>query len=225
MLYSRVFQDVTYPVRKEEDEVYVIEYYHNGAVNWVGGSSADAMTAAYDPVFYMLSAFSDHVWEVFRKVQGTTCNVNPSMDYPDKSDGTRRNALEKMFGFSEMANQHGFSNYWTTYWYNYTLTSTCPDCNSEYVWCDRSINRCVGHSRRTDYNSGGYSAPHNEAYEPYTEYIPHRIDLPALPSPFNDGRTMATVKRDAKRAMSKHTAKTAGERQFMVLNALSQTTD
>ncbi|WAR12629.1 TYR3-like protein [Mya arenaria] len=185
--------DITYPIGTDIDEQYVMEYHQNGVFNWVGGTVADADTAAYDPVFYLISACTDHIWEVFQYRQRVACNKVPATDYPNKD------AFKKMFGFSELINAHGYSGHWTTAWYNYTRAPYCPNCNSEFLWCDKLKTRCVADSRRNDFNIG--PKQHLDLnIDTEVEYIPRKIAFPQLPSPFNDGRTLVTGKRDAKRA-------------------------
>lgn len=208
-----VFQDITYPGKSEAEAKYVLEFHFNGVMNWLGGSSADAMTAAYDPVFYMLSACTDYIWEVFRKIQERNCNINPSIDYPEHIQHNKLAAFDKMFGFSNISNVHGYSNYWTMYWYNYTTAPACPNCNFDYAWCNSNTFRCVAHSRRSDYNAGRNSF--TEEFEPLAEYIPARSDIPFMPSPLNDGRTMASSKHDAIQAVIKSKANTHGREALL----------
>lgn len=207
-------------MQSEADEKFILEFHHNGVVNWLGGSSSDAATAAYDPVFYMLSACTDYIWWVYRRTQQYHCGINPSLDYPIDVKRHNQGAFDKMVGFSNFINADGYSNYWTTYWYNYTIAQGCPDCNSEYLWCDRSSFRCVAHSRRNDFNIGRYSVPITDVFEPETEYVPHRIESPAMPAPFNDGRTMATSRRDAQAAIARQQSLISRRRAMLVLNAL-----
>lgn len=215
-------KDISYPIKEDSEEEYAIEYHHNGVLNWLGGSAADAMTAAYDPVFYFLSACTDYIWEVFRKLEVSSCNVNPAKDYPADYVPEKHGAYHAMFGFTELFNAHGYSNYWTTYWYNYSRALGCPDCESEYIWCDSRSYRCTSHSRRTDFNVGAYPAQRTEPFEPTAEFVPHRKTLPFMPSPLNDGRTMASAKRDAKKVIEYHQRSVAiNERdQLIALGAL-----
>ncbi|XP_045194592.2 putative tyrosinase-like protein tyr-3 [Mercenaria mercenaria] len=222
IVYKCKTKDVTYPVRSESEEIFVLEYHHNGILNWLGGSAADAKTAAYDPVFYMLSACTDFIWEIFRKIQLTECNINPSMDYPTNTKAHKQGAFDKMPGFSQFSNVHGYSNYWSTFWYNYTLAQGCPNCNSKYQWCSTKVDRCISHSRRTDYNVGRNVVSANEAFEPDTEYVPHRVEIPFMPSPLNDGRTMASAKLDARKAVTRRRSSNKQQRNLFVLSALGR---
>lgn len=218
-------KDISYPIQLESEEDHVLEYHHNGVLNWLGGTAADASTAAYDPVFYMVSACTDYIWEVFRRLQDINCNIESALDYPTDFMDPEHDAFAKMAGFADFANAHGYSSYWTRFWYNYTRALTCPDCQSEYLWCNRDSSRCVSHSRRTDFNIGGFPALTTEDYEPLAEFVPHKVSVPFMPSPLNDGRTMASARVDAKNAVERLRASAAAhtQDQLLSLGALSNT--
>jgi len=186
-----------YPIRTDAGEQFVLEFHQNGVLNWVGGTVADGNTAAYDPVFYLIAACTDHIWEVFRTKQRIACKRNPATDYPQHAS----TAFDKMFAFSDFINAHGYSAFWTGAWYNYTRAPACPVCDSDHLWCDAGLGRCIANSRRTDFNIGP-KVPAGNYEEPDTDYSPRKIEFPQRPSPFNDGRTLATAKRDAERAFN-----------------------
>lgn len=217
------FQDINYPVNSDNKEIFVLEYNHNGVLNWLGGSAADAATVAYDPVFYFISACTDFIWEVFRKNQQNNCEVDPSFDYPTNINDLRTGPYETMSGFSDLSNIRGYSNEWTNLWYTYTLAQSCPNCNSEFFWCDPYKNRCISHSRRTDHNVLATVHLASGPFEPVVEYIPHRVELAILPSPLNDGRTMASSKLDAKTYVTdRQRSLNTQRRNMFVLSALGQ---
>jgi hypothetical protein len=201
----------------------VLEYHHNGVLNWLGGSAADATTVAYDPVFYFVSAFTDFVWEVFRKKQQVSCNINPSLDYPNNTSGQGKDSSVKMIGFSDLSYIDGYSNNWTQFWYNYTLAQNCQNCNSEFFWCDSYKQLCVSHSRRTDYNILTTVILTSDSFEPETEYVPRRVEISIFPSPLNDGRTMASARQDAKAYVTERQRSLSSRRRNMlVLSALGR---
>ena len=196
------FKEVSFPSSSGEDEETNFEYQNNGVRNWIGGTISNALVSAYDPVYYMQLAFNDYQWERFRRNQRVRCNVQDDHNYPDSTQsGKGHGAFDRMVGFSKLTNLRGLSSFWTRYWYTYADAPSCPRCGSEHLWCNRETRRCVAHSRRTDYNAARF---YNSTipFEPYAEYIPNKNEYPAMPSPFNDGRTYATARRDARNAVA-----------------------
>ena len=43
-----------------------LEYLHNHVHSTVGGHMGDTLTAASDPIFYLLHSFLDLIWEQWR---------------------------------------------------------------------------------------------------------------------------------------------------------------
>ena len=185
----------------EEEMEYVYEYIHNGCHNWVGGDMADIDTAAFDPLFYMLHAFIDFLWEGFRSRQKAVCRVDPEKDYPLLTGGPSHGPSSAMYGFDGLKNIEGLRNYWTESWYNYESRPQCPDCRSKYLYCDIQLRKCVSHSRRTKNN---YGLSHNmltsvtEPFEPPVSYVPKRMTNEFDPSPLTDGRSRESAERDAR---------------------------
>jgi hypothetical protein len=189
----------------EEQMEFVYEYIHNGCHNWMGGDMADVDTAAFDPIFYMLHAFIDLLWEDFRQRQTVVCGVDPEKDYPLLTGGPSHGPSAPMYGFDGLQNIDGLRNYWTDTWYAYESRPQCPNCNSKYLYCDHKRNKCVSHSRRTDYNPGQYYNKHGvvaEPFEPPVSYIPKRTSNNFEPAPLSDGRSRASAERDARMAMA-----------------------
>lgn len=208
-----IFQDIVFPLTDPSNEdllEFVIEYIQNGVHNWVGGDMSDVNFAAYDPVFYMVQAFVDLQWEMFRIRQKKLCGINPETDYAVQTGGPGHGPNDPMYGFDGLTNIDGLKNFWTEDWYNYDKRPECPNCGSKYLYCDSVKNRCVSHSRRTDYNVGqflqnswvGSFGLLSEPFEPRTILFPKRVVSPFLPAPLSDGRTRESAKRDAKLAVS-----------------------
>lgn len=213
LIYYHIFQDIVFPLTDPSNEdlnEFVIEYFHNGVHNWVGGDMADVDFAAYDPVFYMVHAFVDLEWEMFRIRQKKLCGKNPETDYAIQTGGPGHGPNDPMSGFDGFTNIDGLKKFWTENWYNYDKRPECPNCRSKYLYCDIVKNRCVSHSRRTDYNAGqflqnswvGSFGLLSEPFEPRTIVFPKRVARPFLPAPLSDGRTRESAKRDAKLVVS-----------------------
>lgn len=169
---------------------------------------ADGNFAAYDPVFYMHMAYIDFVWEYFRHRQKTRCGINPETAYASPPYKMGQGPDELMFGFTEFKNIDGLRDFWTKTWYDYEISPECPNCGSNYLYCDQVLNHCMSHSRRTDYNVGQYQenpmSPEigltGEPFEPLSIVLPKRTVYMFSPAPPNDPRTYLTARLDAKRA-------------------------
>lgn len=164
---------------------------------------SDKRFAAFDPAFYMLHAFADYTWELFRKRQKTLCGVDPETDYPTRTGSSGHGPNDRMFGFDGFKNIDGFRNYWTESWYRYENSPKCPECGSKYLYCDQIKNRCVSHSRHNNFKIGqnvqnNLINSSDLLAEPKTLLIPKRIFNPFIPAPLRDGRTREAAKRDAK---------------------------
>ncbi|XP_052233568.1 putative tyrosinase-like protein tyr-3 [Dreissena polymorpha] len=139
LLNSCLLDEFTDPWESTHDSVHV----------WVGGTMERSF-AASDPVFYMHHAFVDYIWERFRQRQRTACGVDPATDYPpDRPDSPDHSGANPMVGMDFLRNRDGIADYWINNWFNYTDSPTCANnCgNSEDLYCDTAINRCVSDSR------------------------------------------------------------------------------
>ncbi|KAL4234838.1 hypothetical protein ACF0H5_006479 [Mactra antiquata] len=143
---------------------YNLELHHGGPHNWVGGQMMGLNTAAHDPVFFMLHAYVDYIWELFRIGQATRCGINPSIDYPMSMGQHAPN--RPMDGFPQYRNIDGIREYWIRFWYRYEYSPTCapwrPFCGSPYLRCDIPNRRCISEvameARQRSNAGGGFAA-------------------------------------------------------------------
>ena len=135
-------QEISYPFAKPK---YNFELYHGGSHCWVGGQLSGINTAAHDPMFWLLHAYFDYLWEMFRMRQMSKCKVNPAIDIPFVKGPHSPNA--QMARFPHFRNADGFAGYWTKFWYRYEPSPTCskkmPFCGSPYLRCDVVRQMCI----------------------------------------------------------------------------------
>ncbi|XP_060070626.1 uncharacterized protein LOC132550550 [Ylistrum balloti] len=130
---------------------YNIEHFHGRIHTFVGGHLGNLVSAAHDPLFYMLHAFIDYIWWRFRNQQEAN-GIDPSMDYPETDiDGHQANDI--MNGFGMYRNIDGYSRNWTRDIYTYEMSPTCSkdqswSCNSKWLICQHHTGRCVSKGRR-----------------------------------------------------------------------------
>ncbi|KAL3860839.1 hypothetical protein ACJMK2_010903 [Sinanodonta woodiana] len=169
---------------------YSVEFIHGGPHNWVGGQMSGLNTAAFEPTFFLLHAFVDYIWELFRIRQRQLCNVNPSVDYPTATNLHASNRA--MDGLRGYRNIDGYADYWTQLWYNYESSPSCsrsnPSCRSPYLLCDQVRYVCVSRKREAigDVPSG-FLAAESSAKSRMQEVM---IDVgPRFSAPPSDGRS------------------------------------
>jgi hypothetical protein len=126
-----------------------LDLIQGGIHVWVGGQMSGLNTAAYDPVFLLHHAFVDLIWELFRRRQEQYCGVDPASDYPSS---VGMHAPERMMtGFTTYRNIDGYSNFWTRFIFRYAPSPSCSTarsfCDSLYLNCDTSRQRCISLSR------------------------------------------------------------------------------
>lgn len=119
-----------------------IEGHHGNVHNWVGGAMADAVIAAFDPVFILHHTFIDYIWEKFRqkiRQQG----VNPSTDYPWPMHNVLHRPDNTMYMYDNYTNLDGYSDMFTQDYYHYEDMPSCEtNCgNSRFLTCRRGV--CV----------------------------------------------------------------------------------
>ena len=199
---------------KRKEREHILEYHHQGVLDWIGGDAANPLMAAYDPVFYMSLAFIDYLWELVRRRQVHSCRTDPQWDYPVRVGKRGHGASDMMEGFDKYRNIDGLANFWMTSWYNYEDHAKCPDCGgSKYLYCNTTSYRCYSHSRRTDYNVGGFrESPKakrfgilSETFEPEQDYVPKFMPSSyKVEGPLSDGHFAFTALSDAKDAVKSH---------------------
>ena len=155
-LYSN--EDIKYVMDKRKVKDLMVPYDtkfeddHGAAHVFVGGHMKDLTCAGNDPIFWMLHAFIDCVWEDFRIGSQRT---DPELEYPteDHEDYTEyHRPYHTMEPFHPLYNIHGMSNHY----YNYYMECSprlgrCrrdSDCDSEYLWCDGKKRVCVSKIRK-----------------------------------------------------------------------------
>lgn len=106
-----------------------IEGQHNNVHNWVGGTMADAVTTAYDPVFILHHTFIDYVWERFR--QKIRQQGQDPTDYPWPMQNTNWNTNflhytnRPMDLYENFTNADGYSDIFTQDFYQYEDMPSC----------------------------------------------------------------------------------------------------
>ncbi|OWF38462.1 uncharacterized protein LOC110466283 isoform X2 [Mizuhopecten yessoensis] len=135
---------------------YNLEVLHGNIHSFVSGHLGELTSAAHDPLFYMLHAFIDYIWWMFRKKQEAN-GIDPSEDYPETTI-KKHHPDQTMNGFSMYKNIDGYSSNWTRDIYTYDMSPTCSKnksshCNSKWLICDHDTGRCVSKARRRNYRS------------------------------------------------------------------------
>ncbi|XP_069141199.1 uncharacterized protein [Argopecten irradians] len=138
------------------DSTYNLEYHHGKIHLFVDGHLSDLVSAAHDPLFFMLHAFIDYIWWMFRNKQEEN-GIDPSQDYPETLI-ERHQPDRTMDGFEMYQNIDGYSLNWTRDIYTYEISPTeCseqyPSCNSKWLTCQFSNKRCVSKARRSNSRS------------------------------------------------------------------------
>ncbi|KAH3771304.1 hypothetical protein DPMN_172618 [Dreissena polymorpha] len=125
-----------------------LEVLHDGVHDWVGGDMSYGEYASYDPVFFMIHAFIDYIWEQFRRRQSSSmCSVDVEKDYREPKDYAVDNVpghapWDEMHGFEYLQNHDGLWRNWTTAVYGYEPAPKCPKCgNSENLYCDMNVDQ------------------------------------------------------------------------------------
>uniref|UniRef100_A0A914LA40 Tyrosinase copper-binding domain-containing protein n=1 Tax=Meloidogyne incognita TaxID=6306 RepID=A0A914LA40_MELIC len=139
-----------------------LEYTHARTHKCVGGDMSYLETSANEILFPLFHCFVDSVFEEWRQTkQNRTQRAN---DYPENLPACSpachsRNAT--MTQFPNLKNIDGLNNAYTDNMYEYAARSTCDatkDCESEYLFCDRSNDApiCVSKARPGGH-CGGFS--------------------------------------------------------------------
>lgn len=140
-------EDISFPNALPENN---LEDHHIQVHLWVGGFMAPPALAAFDPVFYLLHAYVDLIWELFRNLQRRR-GVDPTSDYPMDTNVTGH-GYNDTAGLGTYSMHHGLRDHFTNNIYKYQVPPSCtrdhPSCGSNYIRCDTKgkIPRCVSTS-------------------------------------------------------------------------------
>ncbi|XP_069112914.1 uncharacterized protein [Argopecten irradians] len=115
---------------------FTFERIHNAPHVWIDGQMASSETTAYDPVFFVLHAFIDYLWSLFRHRQ-RLAGINPATAYPDSPDPRQGPGAQMIpfnyrciYGYSEFLERRVI----------YARPPRCPFCGG-YAQCLQG--RCV----------------------------------------------------------------------------------
>nr|CAD2139986.1 unnamed protein product [Meloidogyne enterolobii] len=183
-----------------------LEYTHARTHKCVGGDMSYLETSANEILFPLFHCFVDSVFEEWRQTkQNRTQRVN---DYPENLPACSpachsRNAT--MTQFPNLKNIDGLRNEYTDNMYEYADRLTCTptkDCESEFVFCDRSNDApiCVSKARLGGH-CGGFS---NDADVCYNGTCVNNICV-ALPSTTTLSASEAEVSKTAELETNKIT--------------------
>ncbi|XP_033755085.1 uncharacterized protein LOC117338035 [Pecten maximus] len=64
---------------------FTLERIHNAPHVYVDGHMSAPLTASYDPIFFLLHAFIDFIWSLYRQRQ-RLAGINPATSYPQSQD-------------------------------------------------------------------------------------------------------------------------------------------
>ena len=118
-----------------------LEQLHNNVHVWVGGVMRKIEIGAFDPVFYVLHAFIDKVWEDFRKHQRSK-GIDPTKDYP-RVYGRKNHAPFAPMGLGKLVVVDGISDVWNqNIEYLHPSCSLHNECESKFLRCDHLLGRC-----------------------------------------------------------------------------------
>ncbi|KAI0221242.1 Tyrosinase [Lamellibrachia satsuma] len=142
--------DVTYVMNKltyadiSMDKDAKFETDHGLVHAFIGGHVAHIECAPSDPVYWLLHAFVDKVWEDFRRKSQMTPRET---EYPcDCNGGPAHAPYAPMRPFFPLYNIHGLSNHYTNYYYRYQRSpykcTSDEQCCSDALWCCKSSCRC-----------------------------------------------------------------------------------
>ncbi|XP_069112470.1 LOW QUALITY PROTEIN: tyrosinase-like protein 2 [Argopecten irradians] len=112
-----------------------LESLHNGPHSWIDGAMGISEWSTGDPVFFVLHAHIDYLWEQFRNRQ-RLLGINPSRDYPH-STRMFHDRLRRVDGFPSLTNFDCYSDFFGNL-VQYEPPPTCPLCGGNPM-----MFRCV----------------------------------------------------------------------------------
>lgn len=145
MIEEDFLGNISYPDTKSSKN---LEQLHNNVHVWVGGLMRKIEIGAFDPVFYVLHAFIDKVWEDFR-VQQRSKGIDPTKDYPEFY-GRRNHAPYAPMGLGNLVVIDGISDVWNknvVYLQPSCGNSAKNECASKFLRCDHSTWTCVSKTK------------------------------------------------------------------------------
>ncbi|CAG5130855.1 unnamed protein product [Candidula unifasciata] len=123
---------------------YDLEFYHGGVHMFCGGTMSQLDTAAFDPIFFLVHAFVDYIWELFRTSLRNN-GVDPQR-FPDMVAPESLHHSSAPTGFGNLLQSDGYRDA-VTQTFEYlpppVCSSTSPQCGSRYLSCLERIGRCV----------------------------------------------------------------------------------
>ena len=175
-------ENITVPLASPENN---LEFAHGRAHTQTGGFMAGLNTAAFDPVFFSHHANVDKIYNDFQFHQ-VDIGIDPATDYPFISNDPRfrpehspdfNAGFEGLGGARNWRQRLGYSNAFRTL-VRYAPRPSCQNrCgNSEYLYCEQAIGRCVSLTRdqfdARRRGTGGGRAKRAPGSSPAASYIP-----------------------------------------------------
>ncbi|KAH3771714.1 hypothetical protein DPMN_173042 [Dreissena polymorpha] len=77
-----------------------------------------------------------------------SCGIDPETDYPpDHLSAIRgrvgHTAFDRMYGYEHLRNVDALSHIFIKKFYKYETLPQCPDCGSEFLYCDPIKQMCI----------------------------------------------------------------------------------
>ncbi|KAK3581167.1 hypothetical protein CHS0354_024700 [Potamilus streckersoni] len=142
---QRHLGDINNPnISPDDSENRNFEEHHNLVHSWIGGEMAKIETSADDPVFFVLHAFIDCIWEEFRTTQKVH-GIDPSLDFPVHY-GDAKHSLFSPLGLGNVMTIDALSEAFARriiYADRPTCSESSTSCDSPFFRCHRSKSVCV----------------------------------------------------------------------------------
>ncbi|KAL3858920.1 hypothetical protein ACJMK2_009169 [Sinanodonta woodiana] len=145
ILNQRYLENINSPkVSPDDPENRNIEEQHNLVHSWIGGEMSKIETSADDPVFFVLHAFIDCIWEEFRTTQKVN-DIDPALDFPVHYGDAKHNLFSPL-GLGNVMTIDALSEAFARniiYADRPTCIESNTSCDSAFLRCDRSRSVCV----------------------------------------------------------------------------------
>lgn len=138
VLSNRRLGEISFPNAELKDN---LELHSFGIQLWVGGDMARLSTAANDPVYFLLHAHTDCVWEKFRENQ-----TDPQTDWPWRYEGNGNHSVNALLGLIDNYRSADVLTVDFTGIYQceeIPLCLTNSDCLSPNLRCDTNSGTCI----------------------------------------------------------------------------------